>query len=288
MAYTNSQITRFKLLVKEKWNELSSQEKKIGTKLLENEELIINSSIVEISKLCEVSQPTIVRFCKRLGFNGIKELKIAFSTSSLNLPENASPITWDDSDDTVFKKFFSQSLQSLEEAFSNTETQSMILCSRLLAEAKSIDVIGVGGSSIIAEFFTHEFMRFGKRVSSFLNPYSIGQMIKSVFPPDVIVAISCSGETEEILNAVKYAKAKNCKIIAITSNLKSTLALNSYYSLVTPEKDVFYNDKHSYSRIAQMALITALYIMTAKQIAMSNSDFREHYIEQTRYTNDRI
>ena len=109
--------SRFRIIVEEILPSLGTQEGKIARWMLENEKQLVDTPIKDISYICGVSQPSVVRFCKKLGCNGIKDLKILVDGMRSDT-ENSIPCTFDDSDKDIYQKVFASSIESIERSFS--------------------------------------------------------------------------------------------------------------------------------------------------------------------------
>ena len=105
--------SRFRMLVEDLLPALGTQEGKIARWMLEHEKELVDTPIKDIAINCGVSQPSVVRFCKKLGCNGIKDLKILVDGMRSDT-ENSIPCTFDDSDKDIYKKGFASSIESLE------------------------------------------------------------------------------------------------------------------------------------------------------------------------------
>ncbi len=279
----NLRLTRFQMHIEQYYDSLAQQEKKVADYLMSNEEDILDTTIASISEGSGVSKACVVRFCKDIGFSGLKEFKMALVSGTLNMKDSFSPAHWDDPPESIFRKFFTQAIKVMEISHSQTDPAAISLSAKRLANGNTIDIIGVGGSAIIAKYCAQEFQRLGKRSTSYTDPYSINALSHTLSGCDILIAISCSGETKEILETARILKEKGSFIIAISSYSDSPLAELADAVIVTPARHVFYNDDHSFSRLAQMGMITTLYITTATEMAKKDVLFRLRYIEQTRY-----
>ena len=98
--------SRFRMLVEDLLPALGTQEGKIARWMLEHEKELVDTPIKDIAINCGVSQPSVVRFCKKLGCNGIKDLKILVDGMRSDT-ENSIPCTFDDSDKDIISDMFS-------------------------------------------------------------------------------------------------------------------------------------------------------------------------------------
>lgn len=280
---TAQKLTKLDLLIRSRYEEFGNQERKIADYLVTNQEPILSASVEDIAMATGVSQSTVVRFCKRLGFSGLKEFKIFYQSGRLPIESLNEPACWDDSDEMIFNKVFTQAITTLETSFQATPHQTLATIADCLLEAAHIDVFGIGGSAIVASFFQNEFMRLGKRVNAYTDSFTIRQASQDFKSTDVVVIVSRSGENRPLLDLAQKARKSNSPIIAITNTESSTLTQLSTYSAITSETQFFCNDPNSFSRFAQLAMVTTLYLMLAKRLGLENPEFKDNYFERTNY-----
>ena len=274
-------ITRLNLLINEKYEALGAKEKKIADYVLSHEEEILSMPIASLADRAQVSQPTAVRFCKKLGFNGIKEFKIFLST--IKCSSTTTPCTFEDDDETIYEKVFMNSMSALESSFKSTSAHTISLVADLINASANVLIFGTGGSQIAAEFVSSELSRFGKKVYAYTNNYALKQFRAELASNDIALFVSRSGETEEILRIANKAKSDGASVIAITTNRESSLYKLADLTLIVNEEQLMDNDKNSFSRVGQIALVSCLYIMCAERKMREDKNFRENYFGLTNY-----
>ncbi len=276
-------LTKLDILLNEKYDNLSKQEKKIADFIRQNQDSILHYPVAVISQSCGVSQAAVVRFCKHLGFSGMKEFKIFYQNGKIVEPDNEKPVRWDDGDDAIFKKIFTQAITALEKSFGYTDLKTLSEIADIICEVRNIDVFGLGGSAIVASYLKNEFIRLGKRVNSYNDQYVIEQSMQTFQMNDLVVIVSRSGENEPLLEIAEKAKKSGTKVIAITCTPDSSLTRIADLSAIAIETQFFENDRNSYSRLTQIAMISCLYIMSATRLGQKNPDFKNNYFEKTNY-----
>ncbi|MGP1508900.1 MAG: MurR/RpiR family transcriptional regulator [Sphaerochaeta sp.] len=279
----NQKLTKFDLLVRSKYEELGSQEKKIADYFLTNQNIILSASVEDISKCCNVSKATVVRFCKRLGFSGMKDFKIFYQLGNLTAEPLRHPVVWEDDDETIFHKVFVQATTTLEKTFQATPFQTLANIADCIIRASNIDVFGIGGSAIVASYFKTELIRLGKRVNAYTDIYTIEQISQSFREGDLAIFVSRSGENKPILELARKAKSAHATVVAVTNSVLSELDKIADFSAITEETQFFCNDRNSFSRLAQMSIVTTLYLMTAIRLGRESAEFRDNYFERTNY-----
>ena len=274
--------SRFRIIVEEILPSLGTQEGKIARWMLENEKQLVDTPIKDISYICGVSQPSVVRLCKKLGCNGIKDLKILVDGMQYD-NEKSIPCTFDDNSKEIFNKVFSSSIESIERTFSFVSCEEIDSLSDMIISASTISVFGIGGSSLAARYLSEELIRLGFKSMCFTDPFSISSSASTFSLGDLLIFVSRQGETKELVDKAQKAKDTGGSIALITTSDVSTLYSLSDMALLVSENQYLLDDRNSFSRLGELALIEALYIMCAKKLGEKNPDFRENYFGLTNY-----
>ena len=279
--------SRFRMLVEDLLPSLGTQEGKIARWMLEHEIELVDTPIKDIAINCGVSQPSVVRFCKKLGCNGIKDLKILVDGMRSDTADSL-PCTFDDRDKDIYKKVFASSIESLEKSFSFVTWEEVSELAERIINASTISVFGIGGSALAARHLSEEMLRLGLKSMCFTDLYSISSSASTYTNDDLLIFISRQGETIELVNKAQKAKNTGANIALITTNENSTLFSLSDLALLVSENQYLLDDRNSYSRLGELALIESLYIMCAKKIGETNPSFRENYFGLTNYKKEKF
>ena len=102
-----------------------------------------------------------------------------------------------------------------------------------MEHAENIDVYALGGSVPIASYFRHQFIKLGIRTNVYSDSFTMNMSQSHLKAGDVVVAISCSGKTKEVVDATTSAKAVGAHTICITTNDESPLSKVSDTVLLT-------------------------------------------------------
>lgn len=276
-------MTRFSAIVKRSYPALSREERKVADFLISSGvDSFANLSLPDIAKKSGTSNSAVVRFCKKIGYSGLKEAKIAFCVKET--PQGDS-VEWNDDFSLIFSKVFTQSIRTLEDSYVEGLASDIENAAQMLEKARNINIIGVGGSSLVATHCATELMRLGKRVSSFTDAYTVRKVGASPMTPsfEILIAISCSGSTPCIVTTVQASKKKGVKVIALTASRESALARIADVAIYSNAHHVFCDDYHSYTRIVQMVQINAMYLMLATLMGQKDETFKASYLEETNY-----
>ncbi len=280
---SETKVSKLQVLIDRNIVEVKEQEQKVAEYLLEHEDELLKLAVGEIAEGAGVSKATVVRFCKSLGFSGLKEFKI-FYQSGGNSVEEVPELDWESEDAQITELLLSHSVRSLEGSLFNTNAREFTQAANLLLRARNITVIGIGGSKIVAQYFYAELSRLGMRITVLSDHFELCQLQHSFEREDIIFCISCSGETKDPATFVTKAREDGAGIITLTNSPESTIArLSNVVLRATPETS-FMGEMDVLSRLSQFSIINALFIMLAVRCG-KDSNFRNEFDRFSSYKN---
>ncbi|WYP25932.1 MurR/RpiR family transcriptional regulator [Alkalihalobacillus sp. FSL W8-0930] len=254
-------MSSFQQRIESKKGTITASERKIINQLNQHDKPFL-LSMNELSLLSNVSEPSVVRLYRKLGYASYQELKVALAQELAESKTNATEtndIQVGDQADVVFEKIsdqISSALSMTQDQMNVTTIEQAILA---LQQAKRLYFFGQGLSGTIAEDGAHKFMRLGETTLSVKDPHYQAIYASHMNEQDVVVAISHSGETVDIIDVVEIAKNNGAKIIVITSNRNTTLASMANFLLLTQAAETTKRSDAMVSRIVQLTLIDTLY-----------------------------
>ncbi len=278
-------MNRILLNVKMLYSEMGKAEKRIADTILETPGKIISLSIVELAELCGCSEASIVRFSKRLGLEGYQELKITIA-SELGASPISSAITGEDTPLAIYEKLCNDIYLSLEKTKKSLVPGTLEeVCKRILS-ADRIVLFGLGNSASIAIDASHKFLRAGLQATAYTDNHM--QMIAAshLTERDIVIGISHSGSSKDIVEAVKLAKERGAVTVAITGSAKSSLLKHTEYPLITSADETEYTILAMNSRIVQLTIIDVIYhyiILNRSEKALEAIKETEHALMSKKY-----
>lgn len=236
----------------------------------ENIEDVFYKPISQIAKESNIGEATITRFVKKMNFNGLQDFKVTLAQeiSTMNKKNIINKNIQNDEPalDTA-KKLLSSNITTLENTVEIINSTDVHNCARLIINAKKVYFIGIGYSGIIAQDSNYKFMRIGLNCVSFDSSHTMIMMSSIMEEGDLIVAISHSGETEEIIKTVKLARVNNAKIISITENKNSELKDISDVHLSYVSGETVLETGSISSKLAQFFIIDLVYTQVVKELS---------------------
>lgn len=237
---------------------LSKSERKVAEVILASPQTAIHSSIATLARMADVSEPTVNRFCRRLDTKGFPDFKLHLAQSLANgTPYVNRNVEEDDSVDSYTSKIFESVMASLDTVKANLDIAAINRAVDLLTQAKKISFFGLGASAAVAHDAMNKFFRFNIPVVYFDDIVMQRMSCMSSSEGDVVVLISHTGRTKNLVEMAHLARENDATVLAITSRdtplaQAATLAL----LLDVPEDTDVYMPM--VSRIAQLTLIDVL------------------------------
>jgi glucokinase len=236
-------------------HELSPAEQRVATLVLEHPRKVLGEPIAEIARLAEVSQPTVIRFCRSLGFLGLADFKLKFASSLTGtIPVRHSQVRLSDSTHDLSAKVIDNTVSAILKFRDQLDVGSIDRAIQLLRHANRVEFYAMGNSRVVALDGQHKFFRFRIPTSSYGDSHLFKLAAELLKPGDVVIAISTSGELPELLSAVDAARAAGADVIAITSS-KSALAKKASICLAVDHSEDSTTFLSMISRILQLLLV---------------------------------
>ncbi|MCH3918363.1 MAG: MurR/RpiR family transcriptional regulator [Spirochaetia bacterium] len=250
-------------LIKTLYPSFSKKEKIIADYILNDPSLGISPSIDSLAENIGISESTLVRFAKKLGYTGYQQFRIALVEETVKRESNLFELPINKEDDEI-DIIFSAAISTLQSTQKYLDRNSIKKASKWINEADKTIMLGLGGSNIVSEDAFHKLMRTGINCV-FAQDFHIQLMLVSQLTKnDVVLVTSHTGVNKDTMSLMDEAKEKGSKIILLTSNKRSPLAMKADLVLsvsVTTQTPV----AESFTgRIAQMMIIDTVYVELMK------------------------
>lgn len=242
---------------------LPPSEGKVADRILAQPHTVIDQSIARLAAQAGVSEPTVVRFCQRLGYRGVQAFKLALARSlATDQPPSVMDVASNEPLEALAAKVMDRQIATLIQTRNHLDHHRLEAAIGLLAEASRIELYGHGASGLVAEDAQHKFFRLGMPVAAYTDPHNHA-ISATVIPVDaVIIAISHTGRSRDLLSSLETARARDVPVIAITRPRSplAGLATLSLHAEVDEDTDIY---TPMLSRLAHLALLDVLAIGVA-------------------------
>lgn len=238
--------------------QLSKSERKVAEVILASPSRAIHLSIARLANTAGVSEPTVNRFCRSLDTKGFPDFKLHLAQSLANgTPYVNRNVDEDDSVEAYTGKIFESAMASLDHVRQSLDMNAVNRAVDLLTQAKRIAFFGLGSSAAVAHDAMNKFFRFNVPVIYSDDVVVQRMSCMNCGPDDVVVLISHTGRTKNLVELAQLARENDAMVVAITSagtplSREATLAL----LLDVPEDTDMYMPM--VSRLAQLTVIDVL------------------------------
>ena len=251
--------------VQKSYSTLRRSEKKIADYLQKNSPQRLDVSITELAKLLDLSEATISRFCRSLGYRGFQDLKLSLATDFSTI-EGFQNIPVDimeaDPPAVVGKKLSDTLSNSIVETQRTLNMDDVNAAVDEITKANRVELYGVGGASAVASEANHLFLKAGINCVAYNDGYMQTVTASMLGKDCVAIGVSHTGLSMDVVNALKIASDNGAVTISITSNRESPLARVSKICLCTPprSKDIPLYGDFMEARVSQLYIIDLLYL----------------------------
>lgn len=256
-------------------------ERKIADCIIARKEEVIDMTVAELARASGTSDATVSRFCRRCGFKGFHQLKMSLAREIVEENNNGLQVSND-----IIRTDIEQSLQNIlaNKVSELTQTISMMKpreveqVLELIERAGVVQVVAVGNTIPVAMDFAFKLNQLGiAAVSGTIWESQVAYTL-NLTERDVVVVISNSGTSRRLLKLIAGAKENGCKVIAITNNPESPIALAADYHIVTATREKLLLGEFCFSRVSATMVVETLYLFLAVSKQDSYDCIRRHEI----------
>ncbi|MED3971324.1 MurR/RpiR family transcriptional regulator [Priestia megaterium] len=241
-------------IIKSFYPSLTKTEQKIANIVLERMEEVVYYSVTQLADIAQVGETTIIRFCRKIGYKGYHEFKLAIAT---DLSEKQEIINNEQSTDMVIP-IASYIKDAIDETVNKIDQNALDQSVDALNVAKRIYFFGVGTSGLTALDAKNNFLRIGIHVDSIIDTHMQAMTAATLTSDDIVVGLSVSGSTKDTIDSLSIAKEKGAKIIAVTYYARSPITKLADYTLLSGGKESPLEGGSLAAKIAQLFVIDML------------------------------
>ena len=249
-------------------NQLAPAEARVACYVLANSHDVIGQSIDQVAAACKTSKTTVVRFCKQLGYKGYKAFSTALSSDLVhggNSRISYADIVPGDDLRTIMDHVSRHTQAAINDTMRLLNEQDVAKAVEAIDQARRVDFYGVGASALVALDAQQKMQRLCKETQSFQDSHVQVVSASSLQPGDVAVFFSYSGETEDVLDTMRAAKATGATIVAVTRYGHSRLSERADIPLYVASGEMLIRSADMTSRIAMMHVMDIIYSAVAAQ-----------------------
>ncbi|MEC5423143.1 MurR/RpiR family transcriptional regulator [Virgibacillus sp. C22-A2] len=228
--------------------DFTKSEKKIYDYILANDQKVLYHSLTELSEASGAAEATVLRFFRKLGFKGFQDFKFLFA-------QEVSLEVVHDADETYMEKIRKNMVQAIDNSYEIIDTETLEAAIAAIDHADDVVIFGIGSSGIAGMDMQNRLLRIGKQTSVITDSHFQVMRASSMNENSVVIAISMTGSTKDIIDSVQIAKEKNATVIALTNYIKSPLTKYADYILLSSAKESPWDSGSLVSKIGQLFII---------------------------------
>ncbi|WP_090141347.1 MurR/RpiR family transcriptional regulator [Limnohabitans sp. DM1] len=249
---------------------LAPAEQRVGKLVLADPRAFANLPVTELADRAHVSKPTVVRFCRSMGYDGLSDFKLKLAGSvSEGVPFIHRSVDADDKTSDIAVKVIDNTVAAFLKYRNDASSFALEHAAQALAATQTtnrrIEFYGVGNSGIVAQDAQHKFFRLGVNAIAYSDGHMQVMSASMLRPGDCAVIISNSGRTRDLMDACDIAKKQGATTIVITAS-GSPLASAGHIHLTADHPEGY--DKYSpmVSRLLHLLIIDILATTVALRI----------------------
>ncbi|ASN06146.1 MurR/RpiR family transcriptional regulator [Virgibacillus necropolis] len=248
MVEDQVKVIKPSIIMEQNKQSFTKSEKKIYDYIVSNEQKVLYHSLTELSDTSGVAEATVLRFFRKLGFKGFQDFKFAFA-QEVSIASNKH------NDGTYMEKIRNNMMQAIEDSYEIIDKEALDASIHAINKSQDVVIFGLGSSGIAALDMQNRLMRIGKHVSVVTDSHFQVMRASSMNKNTVVIAISLTGSTKDIIDTVKIAKEKKATIIALTNYTKSPLTKFADHILLSSTKESPLDSGSLVSKVTQLFLI---------------------------------
>jgi RpiR family carbohydrate utilization transcriptional regulator len=257
--------------------ELRPAERKVADMVLSDVDFAMRASITELAQRADVSEPSVTRFCRAVGANGLRDFKMQLAQSVAGgLPYASTAVARDDDIQTLLDKVGEAAVDGITRARGDLDPVVVETAIAALASARRVYFFGVGsGSGLVAQDAALRFLRLDMAASAFTDGHLQRLYAGLLEPGDVAFAISHSGRSVEVNESIQIAKERGATTIALT-NVGSRLAWLVDIPLLLRVPSAIDPHTPGVSRLVHLCIMDALAIGVALKLGPKTLEKMRH------------
>ena len=269
---TSNAITDLLGEIQNSFDSFHASEALIAHAVIEDPADCARMNISQLAAHCETSVSSVVRFSKAMGFKGYPEFRMAlvgevsrlysFDTSKRNLDGG---ITLEDGPEEVIRKIAAADSLAIQTTAERLDPKVFTRVVDAWDKASTIATFGLASSGYVAMDLQLKLNRLGRSSIAWRDAHTALTSISLLKKGDVLVAVSHSGTTIDVIDVITEFKNRGVKIVLITNGLRSPAASLADLVLFTSARETTFRSGATASRIAQLTVVDCLCVALAQR-----------------------
>ncbi len=256
--------------IKSSLSNLAPAEQRVGKLLLTDPRTFSTLPVTELAERAQVSKPTVVRFCRSMGYEGLSDFKLKLAGSlSEGVPFIHRNVGAQDSSNEVLVKVIDNTVTAFLKYRNDASSAAIDKAAEAIAlthkKGKRLEFFGVGNSGIVAQDAQHKFLRLGFNTISHSDGHMQIMSASLLGPGDCLVVFSNSGRTRDLLDSCEIAKKNGATTIVVTAS-GSPLSTTGKIHLSADHPESYERFSPMVSRLLHLMIVDVLATAVALRI----------------------
>jgi DNA-binding MurR/RpiR family transcriptional regulator len=250
---------------------LVPSKRRVAAYILRDPARVATQTISELAQAAQTSETTVLRLCHELGVRGYRELRVALAAESGREQgrtanrEIGGDIGRDDDLDSIIETITFTDQQAIADTARNLDRTALAAAVTLTAQARRVDIIGVGASAVVALDLQQKLHRIGLIAFAWNDTHAALTAAALLGPSDVAIGVSHSGATLDTVDAIREAATHGAHTIALTGVSHSPLTVVADLLLMTADRETTFRSGATASRIAALSVVDVLFAAVAQR-----------------------
>jgi DNA-binding MurR/RpiR family transcriptional regulator len=255
------------------YNSLTNSEKKAANYIIERPGDVIHYSITELANWSEVSETTVYRLIKKIGFTGYQDFKMSL------VKQLSTPSIEENGVDDIFSTVYNKTINMLDYTYQNIDKEKINLVAEKIKNARKVLFYAVGRSYSVAMDMSLKLAALGISSEAYSDPHMQVMAGAAVDKHCVVISISHSGMIRDVYKSTEVAKEAGAFTVSITSGVESPLSKISELKIYTAANHPEENE-YTYNRMAEMFIMDIIY-----RVIIQKMKPEKHFAKLNKITN---
>lgn len=267
--------------IRARYEQLSATEQKVADAILADIGYAASASINELAAKAGVSVATISRFAKVSGCTNVRDLKLRLARAGAIGSRFLVDVTGGE-ESVFYNRICAEVEDALRQSLAHFSETRFRAATALLGKARMIYVAGFGGAStMLGDEVQYRLSRLGYPVAAYHDPVLLRMLAATLGEQDVLLLLSVSGVTPELLDVADIARQYGAKLVVITAP-GSPLAERAHILLPVQVEETDFIYKPSASRYGLLLAIDVL----ATEMALARKENSKEMLRRVKFVLD--
>lgn len=255
------------------YDQFFDSEKKIAKYILNNHKKVVDMTVSELAKESDVSEASVSRFCKRIGVKGFHQLKIGLAKEMVETYGEGN-ISNDISCDNIsqsLQNILANKIEELKQTVNMIDPKEFESLLKAILHARAVQIVAVGNTIPVAIDGAFKLNELGIPTTAGTIWETQLSYTHTLGQKDVLIAISNSGESNKVVEAVEIANRNGATTIGITNNPHSAIGDQVTYHITTASREKLFLDEFCFSRVSATTVMEIIFLFLTVMVPDSHN-----------------